>query len=83
MQLQMRKVREQVQEIAARLHYEQDTTTQSAQDAGRASRLQAEEMLLRTLRSNAKQTENQSKESSQGRRMTLDLLQIGASSSKT
>ena len=27
MQLQMRKVREQLQEIAARLHYEQDTTT--------------------------------------------------------
>jgi hypothetical protein len=78
MQLQMRKVREQLQTIAARLHYEQDTTTQlrrKAQDE--RSRLQAEERLLRTLRTNAKQTENQSKESSQTlRRMTLDLLQI-------
>ncbi len=78
LQLQMRKVREELQGIAARLHYEQDTTTQlrrKTQDE--RSRLQAEEQLLQTLRSNAKQTENQSKESSQAlRRMTLDLLQM-------
>lgn len=78
MQLQMRKIREELQGIAARLHYEQDTTTQlrrKTQD--QRSRLQAEEQLLRTLRSSAKQSENQSKESSQAlRRMTLDLLQM-------
>jgi hypothetical protein len=78
MQLQMRKVREELQGIAARLHYEQDTSTQlrrKAQDE--QSRLQAEEQLLRTLRSTVKQSENQSKESSQAlRRMTLDLLQM-------
>jgi hypothetical protein len=78
LQLQMRKVREELQGIAARLHYEQDTTTQlrrKAQDE--RSRLQAEEQLLRTLRSNAALSENQSKESSQAlRRMTLDLLQM-------
>ncbi len=78
LQLQMRKVREELQGIAARLHYEQDTTTQlrrKTQDE--RSRLQAEEQLLQTLRSNAKQTENQSNESSQAlRRMTLDLLQM-------
>ncbi len=78
LQLQMRKVREELQGIAARLHYEQDTTTQlrrKTQDE--RSRLEAEEQLLRTLHSNAKQTENQSKESSQVlRRMTLDLLQM-------
>jgi hypothetical protein len=78
LQLQMRKVREELQGIAARLHYEQDTTTQlrrKSQDE--RSRLQAEEQLLRTLRSSAKSTENQSKESSQAlRRMTLDLLQM-------
>jgi len=78
MQLQMRKIREQLQTIAARLHYEQDTTTQlrrKTQDE--RSRLQAEEQLLRTLRVSAKQTENRSKESSQVlRRMTIDVLQM-------
>jgi hypothetical protein len=78
LQLQMRKVREQLEEIAARLHYEQDTSTQlrrKVQDE--RSRLQTEEQLLRTLRSSAKQTEDQAKESSQAlRRMTLDLLQM-------
>ncbi len=78
MQLQMRKLREQLQEIAARLHYEQDTTTElrrKVQDE--RSRLQAEEQLLRTLRGHANLTDNQSKESSKTlRRMTLDLLQM-------
>jgi hypothetical protein len=77
-QLQMRKVREQLQEIAARLHYEQDTSTQlrrKVQD--KRSRLQAEEQLLRTLRSRSEQAANQSKESSQAlRRLTLELLQM-------
>jgi hypothetical protein len=78
LQLQMRKVREELQGIAARLHYEQDTTTQlRRQVQDKRSRIQAEEQLLRTLRSHAKQTENQSKEASQAlRRMTLDLLQM-------
>jgi hypothetical protein len=78
LQLQMRKVREELQGIAARLHYEQDTSTQLRHKVkDERSRLQAEEQLLKTLRSNSKQSEGQSKESSQSlRRMTLDLLQM-------
>jgi hypothetical protein len=78
MQLQMRKVREQLQEIAARLHYEQDTSTELRRKVqNERSRLQADEQLLATLRSNADRAENQATESNKTlRRMTIDLLRM-------
>jgi hypothetical protein len=78
MQLQMRKVREQLQQIAARLHYEQDTSTElrrKVQDE--RSRLQADEQLLLTLRSRAELGGKQMQESNQTlHRMTVDLLRM-------
>ena len=78
LQIQMRKVRDQFSQIAARLRYEQDTSTElrhKVQDE--RGRIQAEQRLLATLRSKAGQSEEQSKESSKTvRRMTLDLLQM-------
>jgi hypothetical protein len=78
MQLQMRKVREQLQQIAARLHYEQDTSTELRRKVQeKRGQLQADEQLLLTLHAHAQQTENQSKESNQTlHRMTLDLLRM-------
>jgi hypothetical protein len=78
LQVQMRKVRDQLSEIAARLRYEQDTSTQlrhKIQDE--RGRLQEEERLLASLRGTADQATAQSQESSQTlRRMTIDLLQM-------
>ncbi|MHB8736528.1 MAG: hypothetical protein ACYC6M_14595, partial [Terriglobales bacterium] len=78
LQMQMRKVRDQFGQIAARLRYEQDTSTElrhKVQD--QRSRIQAEQQLLATLRSHAGQSETQAKESSKTvQRMTIDLLQM-------
>ncbi len=78
LQLQMRKVREQLQEIAARLHYEQDTSTELKRKVrDKRDRLNEDEQLLMALRSRAQQSENQSKESNQAlHRMTVDLLRM-------
>ncbi len=64
--------------IAARLRYEQDMSTQLRHKVqGRARSAPGRRAILRTLRSTAEQTANQSKESSQSlQRMTLDLLQM-------
>jgi hypothetical protein len=78
LQLQMRKVRDQLRDIAARLHYEQDTSTQlrrKVQDE--RGRLNAEQQLLSTLRSRSAQQANQALQSNKTlHRMTLDLLQM-------
>src|SRR5262249_37781550 len=78
LQLQMRKVRDQLGAIAARLRYEQDTSTELRRKVkDERGKIQTEEQLLLTLRSGAGQVATQSKESSKTlRRMTLDLLQM-------
>ena len=78
LQLQMRKVREQLREIAARLHYEQDTSTELKHKVKNdRDRLHEDEQLLLALRSRAQQSENRSKESNQTlHRMTVDLLRM-------
>src|SRR6516225_10518927 len=66
LQLQMRKVRDQLSAIAARLRYEQDTSTELRRKLrDERGKLQAEQQLLLTLRSSAGQAAAQSKESSE------------------
>ncbi len=68
LQMQMRKVRDQFSQIAARLRYEQDTSTElrhKVQDE--RGRIQAEEQLLATLRGSASQSEAQVEGIEQGR----------------
>jgi hypothetical protein len=78
LQLQMRKVRNQLSAIAARLRYEQDTSTELRHKVrDERGKLQAEQQFLLTLRSSAGQAAAQSKESSESlRRMTVDLLRM-------
>ncbi|HEY7158230.1 MAG TPA: hypothetical protein VH575_30035 [Gemmataceae bacterium] len=78
LQLQMRKVRDQLSAIAARLRYEQDTSTELRRKVrDERGKLQADQQLLLTLRSSAGQAAAQSKESSETlRRMTVDLLRM-------
>jgi len=78
LQMQMRKVRDQLSQIAARLRYEQDTSTELRHKVqNERERLKTEQDLLDTLRTTAEQTGEQSKESNKTlQRMTADLLQM-------
>jgi hypothetical protein len=78
LQLQMRKVRDQLSQIAARLRYEQDTSTELRRKVqNERGKLQAGQQLLASLRSSAGQTEAQARASNKSlERMTVDLLQM-------